>query len=140
MNDMIDQFEEQLGSYKKLKKCVERQQDFLMNLEDDKFQKEAYSMESLMNEIKSRERTIQKKLGENKADEKIKRLLNQVKLAAADIQKINESNGVLLKNRMDFIRFNINVATQATAGAAYQPNAEDTAGSTRKIKMFDQSI
>lgn len=139
MDDIINKYQQQLDNYKQLQLCVAQQRTYLTELNDKNFQEETHNMETLMNEIKKLDRSIKKEHTDKENTVVINQFLGQIKTLAADIQKINTANTLLLKNRMDFIRFNINVATQAVAGASYKPDG-DTANSTRKIKMFDQSI
>lgn len=153
MEYLINIVKNQVAQYKQLQKNVLEQRDLLVKLislefKGSEFQKQTHKIEIIMSNIRILERNKQKWLVDNKHDLAellrqnvyLSQLSNEIMILANNIKMLNECNQILLKNKMDFITFNINVLTQTTSNASYQAGGDLPADSLKKIKMFDQSI
>ncbi|MDQ0202830.1 flagellar export chaperone FlgN [Pectinatus haikarae] len=146
MNKLVKILRLQAEKYRQSKAHAEKQKQFLINTDDEAFQQTIPILEHLMNELKLLEKDRKKELQKQDntvadSDKAIIRLLTEeIQNMAADIKKINECNLLLLKNKLEFIKFNINVITRATADVPYQASGDIAGNAMNKIKMFDQSI
>lgn len=148
MKYLINILRNQLIKYEELNTEVLEQQKLLMKNIEKTFQQQTNKIEKIINDIKILERNKQKWLQENdyslerisETNEEIAKLSKQIKTSAVLIKKLNDCNQELLKNKMEFITFNVNVLTQTASNVSYQSGGNTPEGSYKKIKMFDQSV
>ncbi|MBB5336824.1 flagellar protein FlgN [Pectinatus brassicae] len=148
MKYLINILKNQSVKYKQLYESVEKQKNLLIVETTAEFAHHTHKIEILMNDIRILERNKQNWLNDNackiedlvSANSEIASLYDEVLLLANKVKRINECNRLLLKNKMEFITFNINVLTQTTGNSSYQSGGDLPAGNYKKIKMFDQSI
>jgi flagellar biosynthesis/type III secretory pathway chaperone len=67
-------------------------------------------------------------------------LLEKLQQVMKGLKKLNGRNQELLKRNMQYIDFNINVITQATAGTTYGASGGQPAQPDGGMKMFDTNI
>lgn len=135
---MLKQLQIQLTNYKKLYEYVNKQHELLLKLDDGNFQKLTQEIEILIDAIKNQDRTMISLKGMDGGP--VKKLQQEIQDIAGQIRKINQTNEVLIQNRINFIGFNINVATQTKADMSYAAGGNETSSGVSKLKMFDQSI
>ena len=68
------------------------------------------------------------------------RLLEKLQQVMKGLKELNGHNQELLKRNMQYIDFNINVITQATAGTTYGASGGQPAQPDGGMKMFDTNI
>lgn len=135
---MLKQLQIQLTNYKKLYEYVNKQHELLLKLDDGNFQKLTQEIEILIDAIKKQDRTMISLKGMDGGP--VKKLQQEIQDIAGQIRKINQTNEVLIQNRINFIGFNINVATRTKADMSYAAGGNETSSGVSKLKMFDQSI